>query len=181
MAKFKKQKIFGTSQRKQFAEDYYKTHRKTVDAAVDEYRKNNNIDAEIAKGKLKPVSNEEIFVAEITYGTHTRGWYSKKTANASVARKLYELRNGDTEWYDAYHGIANEEDFPQYKDLRKFNNKKASYTDYEFGDPTDKDGQVVGYYSFGDPNVVLARVFYKPSSDSPYETWELRNKYDIGL
>ena len=110
-------------------------------------------------------------------GTKLEGQENNPQAKEAIERKLVKLQGDDTDWYDAKHG-ANRSIFG---DLRKMNNKKPVYVDYQYGDK-DTDGFTVdGYYETSDPDIVIANITYFPTNDSPYELWEYQHKDEIGL
>lgn len=177
MAKFKKTRVFTQQQKEDFARRYYKSHQAAVDKAAEAYKAK-----KIKLGEMNPdvqVSNEKIFSDLFVLGE--KGWYSAKTAGKAASKILYEMSGKNMEWYEAYHEYWNTNQYPKYNDLRKFNNKKANYIDYEFGNEADEEGKVLGYFDFGDPALIIAKVFYKPTDSSPVEVWEMRSKIDIGV
>lgn len=164
----KQQKIFGEISKRKFASDYYLKHKSQIDKVIDDFKDRKNI--------KKSISNKDIFESEIVYGTNPKGWYSKKAATAAVKEKLYTLKGGDSTWYEAYHNIENKS-----VDLRYFNNKQGTWYEYEYGDESETEGKVIGYFDFGDANMLLTQVLYKIGKDSTITKWELRDKNAIGL
>ena len=162
---YKRANFSGPAEKGVYAENYYNKNRRRIDKIIDAYKKKYPTNA----------SNKLIFVDEMVYGG--KNWGSARQAKEAIERKLVKLQGGDTDWYDAKHG-ANRSIFG---DLRKMNNKKPVYVDYQFGDK-DTDGFTVdGYYETSDPDIVIANITYFPTNDSPYELWEYQHKDEIGL
>jgi len=166
--KFKGREIVGTAEKKAWAEDYYDKHRKQIDSAVNQWKEDNGVSTS--------KSNKEIFASEIAYGT-VGDFHSVKKAQDAVSKKLHEMRGGDIELWEAKHDGAYRAE-AGFNDLRKLNGKVKTFVDYDF---ENADLDVNGYFDIEGTDYVIAKVWHKSDSGSPYFIWEYTKKGAIGL
>lgn len=164
----KKRRIWKSTGKREYLEDYYESHKKTIDNAVAVY-KTRHPSSQSAK---------EIFVNRLYYG---KDWNSAKRAKYEIDREIHLLRGGDSDEWEAKHTPNNRPSY--YKSQTRVNKRfKSGYIEHDFeGEDSEGTFEIQGYYSLGKSSYVIAKVRRYFGEDSPFEAWEWKKKNEIGL
>ena len=146
-----------------YAADYYDKHQKTIDKLLD--------------GKTKR-NNKDVFIdlVDDLYGQNRSKYRSKKTLNEGIRGIINELQGIDPRLNEIKRTAENREE-AGFKDLRTLN-KRVSPQEIAYYGPDN----IVGYYDIkGSDYVIVHKLDYTFSSNSPTSVYEYRTRINAGL
>ena len=146
-----------------YAADYYDKHQKTIDKLLD--------------GKTKR-NNKDVFIdlVDDLYGQNRSKYGSKKNLNEGIRGIIDELQGIDPRLNEIKRKAENREE-AGFKDLRTLN-KRVSPQEIAYYGPDN----IVGYYDIkGSDYVIVHKLDYTYSSNSPTNVYEYRTRINAGL
>ena len=146
-----------------YAADYYDKHQKTIDKLLD--------------GKTKR-NNKDVFIdlVDDLYGQNRSKYGSKKNLNEGIRGIIDELQGIDPRLNEIKRTAENREE-AGFKDLRTLN-KRVSPQEIAYYGPDN----IVGYYDIkGSDYVIVHKLDYTYSSNSPTNVYEYRTRINAGL
>ena len=149
---------------KQYAEDYYNQHKRAIDRLLE--------------GKTTR-NKKDVFVdmVEDLFDQNRSKYNNKKNLNAGIRSILDELQGIDPRLNEIKREAAGREE-AGFGDLRKLN-KKLSKQEIPFEPGFD---DIVGYYDIqGSDYVIVHRLDYTFSTDSPENVYEYELRVNVGL
>ena len=146
-----------------YAANYYDKHQKSIDRLLDRRTTRNKKDVFI-----------ELF--DDLFQQNGVKYTSKKSLNAGIRSIIDELQGIDPRLNEIKRDALNREE-AGFKDLRKLNNKVSPQEIPHVG----PDG-IVGYYDIkGSDYVIVHKLDYTFSANSPTNIYEYMTKVDAGL
>lgn len=148
---------------KKYAENYYDKHKKSIDKLLEGKTTRNK----------KEVFTEFI---EDLYDQNRSKYNNKKNLNKGIKSVINELQGNDPR-LDEIKREASFREEAGFGDLRKLN-KKLSGQEISYDGPNG----IVGYYNIsGSDYVIVHRLSYAFSSDSPEDVYEYETRTNAGL
>lgn len=179
---FKKQRLYKSGDKRQYLEEYYEKHKKTIDNAINKFKRRKDVHL--------TGDNKKIFVDDIYLG---KDFNSKRNAKLEIERVIYGYKHAKNNAQRAYLEAAYEvkQKAKQFKDIpgkyltmdtKKLRSRISDeMVDYEF---KDDDSKIFGYYKVKyERDYVLVRQlkYHAANEKSPEEQVVWRRKDEIGL
>lgn len=147
---------------KQIAENYYERHKKTID--------------KILQGRTKRIKQDFVGAVEDLFEHNRSKYNSKKNLTEGIKQVINEFQGIDPRLNEIKREAAFREE-AGFKDLRKLN-KRLQGQEITYEGPNG----IIGYYDItGSDYVIVHRLDYQFSEDSPQDVYEYETRINAGL